>query len=161
MSEVSLSRRNVRTSSRKEFSSSVNSRRMVAAGVHGGVHGVFCTTEFNSKLVQNYEYRCPSLSMNKPPKAPLSGKAKPPHKAAGARTPAGRRAKQPKADRHFVTALARGLEVLACYRHGDRVLGNQELSQRCGLAKSTVSRLTHTLTQLGYLIYVEDSAKYG
>jgi DNA-binding IclR family transcriptional regulator len=66
-----------------------------------------------------------------------------------------------KADRHFVTALARGLEVLACYRHGDRMLGNQELSKRCGLAKSTVSRLTHTLTKLGYLIYVEDSAKYS
>jgi DNA-binding IclR family transcriptional regulator len=66
-----------------------------------------------------------------------------------------------KTDRHFVTALARGLEVLACFRHGDRVLGNQELSKRCGLAKSTISRLTHTLTRLGYLIYVEDSAKYS
>ena len=60
-----------------------------------------------------------------------------------------------------MTALARGLEVLACFRHGDRMLGNQELSRRCGLAKSTVSRLTHTLTQLGYLVYVEDSAKYS
>ena len=66
-----------------------------------------------------------------------------------------------KTDRHFVTALARGLEVLACFRHGDRMLGNQELSKRCGLAKSTVSRLTHTLTALGYLIYVEESAKYS
>jgi DNA-binding IclR family transcriptional regulator len=60
-----------------------------------------------------------------------------------------------------VTALARGLEVLASFRHGDRMLGNQELSKRCGLAKSTVSRLTHTLTNLGYLIYVEESAKYS
>src|ERR1700732_604789 len=68
---------------------------------------------------------------------------------------------KPKADGHFVTALARGLEVLACFRHGDRMLGNQELSKRCGLAKSTVSRLTHTLTHLGYLIYVEESAKYS
>jgi DNA-binding IclR family transcriptional regulator len=88
--------------------------------------------------------------MNKPLRASAAPRAKPPHKAAAV-----------KADRHFVTALARGLEVLACYRHGDRVLGNQELSKRCGLAKSTVSRLTHTLTQLGYLIYVEDSAKYA
>ena len=71
---------------------------------------------------------------------------------------AAKRAKPPlKTDRHFVTALARGLEVLACFRHGDRMLGNQELSKRCGLAKSTVSRLTHTLTRLGYLIYVEES----
>jgi DNA-binding IclR family transcriptional regulator len=88
--------------------------------------------------------------MNKPPRASAAQRAKLPHRAGTV-----------KADRHFVTALARGLEVLACYRHGDRVLGNQELSKRCGLAKSTVSRLTHTLTQLGYLIYVEDSAKYA
>jgi len=66
-----------------------------------------------------------------------------------------------KADRHFVTALSRGLELLACFRHGERVLGNQDLARRCGLPKSTVSRLTHTLTKLGYLVYVEDSAKYS
>jgi DNA-binding IclR family transcriptional regulator len=88
--------------------------------------------------------------MNKPPGAQAPGRAKPLLKAASA-----------KGDRHFVTALARGLEVLACFRHGDRMLGNQELSKRCGLAKSTVSRLTHTLTELGYLIYVEESAKYS
>jgi DNA-binding IclR family transcriptional regulator len=64
-------------------------------------------------------------------------------------------------DRHFVNALARGLEVLACFRHGDRMLGNQDLARRCGLPKSTVSRLTHTLTTLGYLVYVEESAKYS
>src|SRR5271156_5296890 len=72
-----------------------------------------------------------------------------------------RRAKPLPKDRHFVTALARGLEVLACFRHGDRMLGNQELSKRCGLPKSTISRLTHTLTKLGYLVFVEDSAKYS
>ena len=66
-----------------------------------------------------------------------------------------------KSDRHFVTALSRGLEVLACFRHGDRMLGNQELAKRCGLAKSTISRLTHTLVALGYLVYVEESAKYS
>src|ERR1700742_3616656 len=67
----------------------------------------------------------------------------------------------PRAVRHFVTALPRGLELLACFRHGDRMLGNQDLARRCLLAKSTVSRLTHTLTELGYLVYVEDSAKYS
>ena len=66
-----------------------------------------------------------------------------------------------KADRHFVTALGRGLEVLACFRHGDRMLGNQDLARACGLPKSTISRLTNTLTKLGYLVYVEDSAKYS
>jgi DNA-binding IclR family transcriptional regulator len=88
--------------------------------------------------------------MNKANKALPARRTKPPPRAAGA-----------KQDRHFVTALARGLEVLACFRHGDRMLGNQEFARRCGLAKSTVSRLTHTLTKLGYLVYVEDSAKYS
>jgi DNA-binding IclR family transcriptional regulator len=66
-----------------------------------------------------------------------------------------------KADRHFVNALGRGLEVLACFRHGDRMLGNQDLARACGLPKSTISRLTNTLTTLGYLVYVEESAKYS
>lgn len=65
-----------------------------------------------------------------------------------------------KEDRHFVTALARGLEVLACYRSGDKALGNQDIAQRCKLPKSTVSRLTATLTRLGYLVQVEDTGKY-
>jgi DNA-binding IclR family transcriptional regulator len=88
--------------------------------------------------------------MNKPHKAQPAKRAKPPLKTGVVKT-----------DRHFVTALARGLEVLACFRHGDRMLGNQEFSKRCGLAKSTVSRLTHTLTTLGYLVYVEENAKYS
>ncbi|AKJ30549.1 IclR family transcriptional regulator [Caldimonas brevitalea] len=65
-----------------------------------------------------------------------------------------------KEDRHFVTALARGLEVLSCFRSSDKMLGNQELARRCGLPKSTVSRLTYTLTKLGFLDYVEESGRY-
>ncbi len=67
---------------------------------------------------------------------------------------------RPKEDRHFVTALARGLEVLSCFRTGDKTLGNQEIAQRCGLPRSTVSRLTTTLTRLGYLIHIEEIGKY-
>lgn len=63
-------------------------------------------------------------------------------------------------DRHFVTALARGLQVLACFGSGDSQLGNQELAMRCGLPKSTVSRLTMTLTRLGYLIQTPDTGRY-
>lgn len=63
-------------------------------------------------------------------------------------------------DRHFVGALARGLEVLACFRKGETLLGNQEIAERCKLPKSTVSRLTYTLTRLGYLHYVQTVAKY-
>jgi DNA-binding IclR family transcriptional regulator len=69
-------------------------------------------------------------------------------------------ARKPKEDRHFVTALARGLEVLSCFRHGEITLSNQELAQRCKLPKSTVSRLTMTLTKLGYLIHVQESGRY-
>ncbi|MCU6432325.1 IclR family transcriptional regulator [Undibacterium sp. Jales W-56] len=65
-----------------------------------------------------------------------------------------------KQDRHFVTALARGLDLLACFRSGDKALGNQELAERCQLPKSTVSRLTYTLTKTGHLDYVESLGKY-
>ena len=65
-----------------------------------------------------------------------------------------------KEDRHFITALARGLDVLNCFRSGDRLLGNQDIAKRCQLPKSTVSRLTYTLTRLGYLQHVEEASKY-
>jgi DNA-binding IclR family transcriptional regulator len=63
-------------------------------------------------------------------------------------------------DRQFVTALARGLDILRSFRTGDSMLGNQEIAARTGLPKPTISRLTHTLTQLGYLIHLERHNKY-
>jgi DNA-binding IclR family transcriptional regulator len=54
-------------------------------------------------------------------------------------------------DRQFVVALARGLEILAAFRSREGPLGNRELSDRTGLPAATVSRLTYTLAQLGYL----------
>ena len=63
-------------------------------------------------------------------------------------------------DRQFVTALARGLEILRCFRSGDRYLGNQDLVKRTGMPKATISRLTYTLTRLGYLSYAEKIGKY-
>lgn len=75
-----------------------------------------------------------------------------------ARAPATRRPRKIDPDgqdlpdsRLFVTALARGLDILGAFRIGDGPLGNQELAHRSGLPKPTVSRMTHTLTQLGYL----------
>ncbi len=65
-----------------------------------------------------------------------------------------------KQDRHFVTALARGLDVLSCFHSSDKLLGNQDIAKRCGLPKSTISRLTYTLTRLGYLHYSEEVGKY-
>lgn len=54
-------------------------------------------------------------------------------------------------DRQFVTALARGLEILRCFGKAGPVLGNQDLAAMTNLPKPTISRLTHTLVQLGYL----------
>ncbi|MFO5971688.1 IclR family transcriptional regulator [Pseudomonas aeruginosa] len=63
-------------------------------------------------------------------------------------------------DRQFVTALARGLELLRCSTPRESLLGNQELAKKTGLPKPTVSRLTHTLTRLGYLRHLPHSGKY-
>lgn len=54
-------------------------------------------------------------------------------------------------DRKFVVALARGLEVLRCFRAKDGFLANQEIAERTGLPKPTVTRITYTLCELGYL----------
>ncbi|KZY02700.1 MULTISPECIES: IclR family transcriptional regulator [unclassified Sulfitobacter] len=55
-------------------------------------------------------------------------------------------------DRNFVTALARGLDVLRCFRSNEVALTNTDFSERTGLPKATVSRLTHTLCALDYLV---------
>ncbi|RYY51869.1 MAG: IclR family transcriptional regulator [Comamonadaceae bacterium] len=55
------------------------------------------------------------------------------------------------ADRQFSMNLARGLEVLRAFTPTEPMLGNREISDRTGLPKPTVSRLTYTLTLLGYL----------
>jgi DNA-binding IclR family transcriptional regulator len=57
-------------------------------------------------------------------------------------------------------ALARGVAVLRAFEIDDQFLGNTEISQRTGVPKPTVSRLTHTLTELGYLSYREEVGKY-
>lgn len=64
------------------------------------------------------------------------------------------------ADRQFVAALGRGLDILRCFDEGDAELGNQDFVQRTGLPKATVSRLTYTLARLGFLTYVERSGRY-
>lgn len=58
----------------------------------------------------------------------------------------------PEKDRNFITALARGLEMLRCYRRGEVLLSNTDFAERTGLPKATVSRLAHTLCQLDYLV---------
>lgn len=68
--------------------------------------------------------------------------------------------KKPATDRSFVVALSRGLEVLRAFGPNDGLLGNQELAARTKLPKPTISRLTYTLTKLGYLTQVPRFEKY-
>lgn len=56
-----------------------------------------------------------------------------------------------KEDRQFVTALARGLEILRCFNATRTELGTMEIAQLTGLPQPTVWRLCHTLLRCGYL----------
>jgi DNA-binding IclR family transcriptional regulator len=50
--------------------------------------------------------------------------------------------------------------VLRCFTPLEPMLGNKEISVRTGLPKPTVSRLTYTLTKLGYLRHNMRLGKY-
>lgn len=65
-----------------------------------------------------------------------------------------------KEDRHFVTSVARALDVLSTFRSSSVEQGNQAIAAACGLPRSTVARLTHTLTKLGYLELDRSAGKY-
>jgi len=56
----------------------------------------------------------------------------------------------------FATTLARGLSLVEAFGPDDLWLGNAELARRTGLSKPTVSRLSSTLIELGYLMRNED-----
>jgi DNA-binding IclR family transcriptional regulator len=71
-----------------------------------------------------------------------------------------RSGKKGATDRSFVVALSRGLDVLRAFQPNDGLLGNQEIASRTNLPKPTVSRLTYTLTKLGYLAPVPRFEKY-
>ncbi|KAA0925553.1 helix-turn-helix domain-containing protein [Psychrobacter sp. ANT_H56B] len=53
-------------------------------------------------------------------------------------------------DRQFVTALGRGLMILAAFEH-EEALSHQQLCQMTKLPKATITRLIHTLMTLGFL----------
>lgn len=71
-----------------------------------------------------------------------------------------RRSTAREIDRHFASTLARGLDVLRCFSATKPILGNKDISERTGLPKPTVSRMTYTLTQLGYLRHLPRVGKY-
>ncbi|MGM8909172.1 IclR family transcriptional regulator [Psychrobacter sp. 1U1] len=53
-------------------------------------------------------------------------------------------------DRQFVTALGRGLSILAAFEQQEQ-LSHQQLCQMTALPKATITRLIYTLTTLGFL----------
>ncbi len=53
-------------------------------------------------------------------------------------------------DGTFVTALARGLEILACFSASRPEIGGTQLAAMTGLPQPTVWRLCHTMVRLGY-----------
>jgi DNA-binding IclR family transcriptional regulator len=59
-----------------------------------------------------------------------------------------------------IQVVSRAFDVLRCFEGHDARLGNLEISNRCGLPRSTVSRLTHTLTRMGQLVYLPRDQKY-
>ncbi len=63
-------------------------------------------------------------------------------------------------DRQFAGTLARGIDLLLCFRAGESSLANKDFAQRTGLSRPTVARLTHTLTLLGYLRQDAATARY-
>lgn len=63
-------------------------------------------------------------------------------------------------DRQFVDALARGLAILEALSRAQKPLNNGDLARATGLAPSTVSRLTHTLTMLGYIRLSQGARAY-
>ncbi|GGX38928.1 IclR family transcriptional regulator [Saccharospirillum salsuginis] len=59
-----------------------------------------------------------------------------------------------------VTALVRGLSILRSFSRDSTELSNGDLARLTGLAKSTVSRLTHTLTEQGFLTSGVNNDRY-
>ena len=59
-----------------------------------------------------------------------------------------------------IQVVSRAFDVLRCFEGHEARLGNLEIASRCGLPRSTVSRLTHTLTRMGQLVYLPRDQKY-
>jgi DNA-binding IclR family transcriptional regulator len=68
---------------------------------------------------------------------------------------------QPTEPARAVTqTVARGLELLRAFRCEVRPLSNRTIAERTGLPKATVSRITRTLVDLGYLTRVASTGYY-
>ncbi|TPQ28209.1 hypothetical protein C2U70_29780 [Bradyrhizobium guangdongense] len=59
-----------------------------------------------------------------------------------------------------IQVVSRAFDILRCFESRSQRLGNRDIANRCGLPRSTVSRLTLTLTRIGQLIYLPQEQKY-
>jgi DNA-binding IclR family transcriptional regulator len=57
-------------------------------------------------------------------------------------------------------SLQRGIAILRAFRPGTELLGNGEIAERTGLPRASISRLTQTLTEAGYLDYSPSQRAY-
>ena len=62
-------------------------------------------------------------------------------------------------DRQFVTALARGLEILQCFSPSKPELGTAEIADMIHLPQPTVWRLSYTMMKRGFLVYSPEHKK--
>ena len=72
----------------------------------------------------------------------------------------GRARKGQKEDLRFISAVARGLDILTAFGPGDFCLTNSQLAERTRIPVSTINRLTFTLHRLGYLLPHESEGCY-
>lgn len=64
-------------------------------------------------------------------------------------------------DRRFISALARGLEVLSAFSSEKPKMTLSEITRQTGLPKSTVVRILYTLVDLGYMGFQASDATYS
>ncbi|WP_156936838.1 IclR family transcriptional regulator [Bradyrhizobium sp. WSM2254] len=80
-------------------------------------------------------------------------------RGAGAK-PVKKRASKTKGQKKDANRAARVLEIMAAFNVEDRYLGNAEIAERTGIPRPTVSRITATLVEEGYLNYQSRIGKY-
>src|ERR1700753_3538382 len=59
-----------------------------------------------------------------------------------------------------IQVVSRAFDIFRFFEGHEARFGILGISSRCGLPRSTVSRLTHTLTRMGQLVYLPRDQKY-
>jgi DNA-binding IclR family transcriptional regulator len=65
-----------------------------------------------------------------------------------------------RSDRKFITSLARGLEVLRAFQAQSGSMSNKDIAALTRIPKPSITRLTYTLSEMGYLQQNKVDGKY-